>query len=355
MTDFDNYTQEAVELLMRMIRIPSLSRDEGQVADMLFDHLKKLNLHPQREGNNLWCVAPGYDAKRPTLLMDAHIDTVKPASSWTRDPFMPTLEDDCLYGLGSNDDGGSVVSMLQAFRILSSTPQPYNLIFSASCEEEVSGKNGFELMLSKLPPIDVALVGEPTDMQPAVAEKGLMVLDVTATGKSGHAARNEGVNAIYKAIQDIEWFQHYQFAEVSPMLGPVKMSVTVIQAGTQHNVIPDKCTFVVDIRSNEMYTNQQLYDEIVEHTECEVKARSYRLNSSHIAIDHPLVQRILQAGKTAFGSPTLSNQTLMPFPSVKMGPGSSSRSHTANEFIKISEIREAIEQYVTILNELKIN
>lgn len=348
------YTAQAVDLLKEMIRIPSQSRNEEKVADMLFQHLQSLDLEPNRLGNNVYCIAPGYDVHRPTLLLDAHIDTVKPVSAWTRDPFTPTEEDGKIYGLGSNDDGASVVSLLQVFRMLRTTEQSYNLIFSASSEEEVSGKTGFEMLLGVLPPISVALVGEPTEMQPAVAEKGLMVLDVTAYGKSGHAARNEGDNALYKVLDDIQWFRDYQFPEVSPMLGPVKMSVTMIQAGTQHNVVPDRCTFVVDIRSNELYSNQQLFDIITEHTFCEVKARSFRLNSSRIDIDHPLVQRALSFGREAFGSPTLSNQTLMPFPSLKMGPGCSARSHTANEFILISEIEEAIEMYMQLLDGLKL-
>lgn len=356
MMEFDvkKYTDEAVRLLQRMIAIPSVSRSEEKVADMLYAYLQSLDLQPQRLGNNVWCVAPGYDVQKPTLLLDAHIDTVKAASTWTRDPLEPTLEGDVLYGLGSNDDGGSVVSLLQVFRLLRATQQTYNLIYAASCEEEVSGKNGFELMLSQLPPVTVALVGEPTDMQPAVAEKGLMVLDVTAYGKSGHAARNEGDNALYKVLDDIRWFRDYRFPEESSLLGPVKMSVTVISAGTQHNVIPDKCTFVVDVRSNELYANQQLYDIICQHTTCEVKARSFRLNSSRIPMEHPLVQRAMQLGRVPFGSPTLSNQALMPFPSLKMGPGCSSRSHTANEFIKVSEIEQAINIYVEMLDGLQL-
>lgn len=346
------YTEQAVELLQRMIHIPSPSRNEEKVADFLFQYLNLLELNPQRVGNNIYCIAPGFDESKPTLLLDAHIDTVKPVSAWTRDPFEPEIEDGKLYGLGSNDDGGSVVALLQVFRMLRETEQSYNLIYSASSEEEVSGKNGFEYMLSELPPIAVALVGEPTEMQPAVAEKGLMVLDVTAYGKSGHAARNEGDNALYKVLDDIRWFRDFQFPNVSPMLGPVKMNVTMIQAGTQHNVIPDKCTFVVDVRSNELYSNLDLYNIIGENVSCEVKARSFRLNSSRIEIDHPLVQRALQLGRVAFGSPTLSNQTLMPFPSLKMGPGCSARSHTANEFIKISEIDEAIDIYMQLLDGL---
>ncbi|MBQ0062244.1 MAG: M20 family metallo-hydrolase [Bacteroidales bacterium] len=352
--ELSEYTARAVELLKKMISIPSQSRNEEKVADMLFKHLESLGLEPNRLGNNVYCNAPGYDASRPTLLLDAHIDTVKPVSAWTRDPFTPTEEKGKIYGLGSNDDGASVVSLLQVFCMLRTTEQSYNLIYSASSEEEVSGKTGFEMLLGVLPPVSVALVGEPTEMQPAIAEKGLMVLDVTAYGKSGHAARNEGDNALYKVLDDIQWIRDFRFPEVSPMLGPVKMSVTMIQAGTQHNVVPDKCTFVVDIRSNELYSNQQLFEIISANTSCEVKARSFRLNSSRIDIDHPLVQRALALGREAFGSPTLSNQALMPFPSLKMGPGCSARSHTANEFILITEIEEAIDLYVKLLDGLKL-
>ena len=281
-------------------------------------------------------------------MLNSHIDTVKPVSAWTRDPFTPEVdEEDRLYGLGSNDAGASVVSLYGAFTLLSRQAQPYNLIFLASCEEEVSGKGGIESVLPYLPPVDFAIVGEPTGMQPAVAEKGLMVLDCTAVGKAGHAARNEGVNAIYEALPDIEWFRTYVFPEQSDFLGPVKMSVTMINAGTQHNVVPDKCTFVVDVRTNEFYTNERLYEAICQQVKCEVKARSFRLNSSSLPLDHHFLQR------KPFGSPTLSDQALMAFSSVKIGPGQSSRSNTADEYIGLMEIREAIQLYVTLLNQLK--
>ena len=259
-----------------------------------------------------------------------------------------------IYGLGSNDAGASVVGLLQVFLQLCRTTQAYNLIFLASCEEEVSGKGGIESVLPQLPPIQFAIVGEPTEMQPAIAEKGLMVLDVTAYGRSGHAARNEGDNAIYKVLDDIAWFRDYRFPKESPFLGPVKMSVTMANAGTQHNVIPDRCTFVVDIRSNECYTNQELFDEIRKHISCEAKARSFRLGSSHVSPDHPLVRKAVALGRVPFGSPTLSDQALMPFPSLKMGPGKSARSHTADEFIFVKEIEEAIGMYLELLEGVKI-
>lgn len=352
--NIEEQVNEAVSLLEQMVSIPSVSREEKEVADLLEKFMQDKQLSPQRDGNNVWSVAPAYNREKPTLLLNAHIDTVRPAASWTRESFRATREGDRIYGLGTNDDGASVVSLLQAFITLSQKEQPYNLVFLASCEEEVSGKNGIERILSQLPSIDVALVGEPTGMHPAIAEKGLMVLDVTAYGKAGHAARNEGDNAIYKALDDIQWFRSYCFPEVSPLLGSVKMSVTVINAGTQHNVVPDKCTFTVDIRSNEYYSNEDIYRIVCENTSCEVKARSFRLNSSRIDNSHPLVMRIKAIGRTPFGSPTLSDQALMHFPSLKMGPGDSARSHTADEYITIPEIREAIELYINILDGLDL-
>ena len=280
---------EAIDLLKGMISRPSFSRDETAVADFLQAEWQKAGQKVFRKGNNLWIIAPDFDFGKPTLLLNSHIDTVKPASGWTKDPFTPEeTEDDQLYGLGSNDAGASVVSLYEAFCILSEKEQPYNLIFLASCEEEVSGKNGIESALAELPPISFAVVGEPTGMQPAVAEKGLMVLDCTAIGKTGHAARNEGINAITLAMKDIEWFSTYQFPEKSDFLGPVKMTVTIIHAGTQHNVVPDKCEFTVDIRTNEFYTNEQLFELIKEKVHCEIKARSFRLSSTRTDLDHPL-------------------------------------------------------------------
>ena len=346
---------DAIDILKGMISRPSFSRDEGLVADFLQQTWEKAGYKVNRSGNNLWLIAPGFDIEKPTLLLNSHVDTVKPASGWTRDPFTPEeTDEERLYGLGSNDAGASVVSLYECFRVLSEKEQPYNLIFLASCEEEVSGKNGLESVLSKLPPIAFAVVGEPTGMQPAVAEKGLMVLDCVSIGKSGHAARNEGINAIYLAMKDMEWFHTYQFPEKSDFLGPVKMSVTMIHAGTQHNVVPDRCEFTVDIRTNEFYSNERLFELIKQQVGCEVKARSFRLNSTRTDMNHPFVQRALLLGKTPFGSPTLSDQALMPFPSVKMGPGDSARSHVADEYIELMEIREAIDTYVRLLDGLEL-
>ena len=347
----ERLTKEAIELLCDLIKIPRISRNETEAATFLKSRMEQeYELPTQQAGCNLWSIAPDYDPKLPTLLLNAHIDTVKPVSNWTRDPFSPLIEDGRLYGLGSNDDGASLVSLLQVFRILREQKRPYNLIYLVSAEEEVSGKNGIEYVLPLLPHIDIALVGEPTGMEPAIAEKGLMVLDVTTHGKAGHAARNEGDNAIYHAIKDIRWFQEKKWEKESELLGPVKMTVTIINAGTQHNVIPDKCTFTVDVRSNELYSNKELYEQICQHVEGDVTARSFRLNSSMIDPNHPLVQKIISLGKKPFGSPTLSDQALMPFPSLKMGPGQSSRSHTADEYIEISEIEEAIAFYLKVLH-----
>jgi acetylornithine deacetylase len=288
------------------------------------------------------------------LLLDAHIDTVKPVAGWSKHPFTPIVEGDIIYGLGSNDDGASLVTMLQVFYQICQNPQKYNTIFLASAEEEVSGKNGIEAVFPLLPPVTCAIIGEPTGMHPAVAEKGLMVLDCVASGVAGHAARNEGVNAIYKAMDDINWFRNYKYPESSPLLGDVKMTVTQVNAGKQHNVIPDNCSYVVDIRSNECYSNNELLDIIKSNVGSEVKARSTRLNSSSISPDHPLVQCAVELGRKPYGSPTLSNQALLNIPTLKMGPGESSRSHTANEFIRISEIREGIKLFASMLDGLKL-
>lgn len=344
------YLDEAVELLSQLIATPSVSREEKAATDIMERTLYDYGLNPKREGNNVWALSPDFNEARPTVLLNAHIDTVRPVKSWNFDPFRPFLQDDKLYGLGSNDCGGGLVALLQAFRILIKKQQTYNIIYLASAEEEVSGKDGISRVLPLLPKIDVAIVGEPTGMQPAVAEKGLMVLDVIAHGKSGHAARNEGVNAIYEALDDIEWIRNYKFPKVSEFLGPVKMQLTVINAGTQHNVVPDECKMLVDVRTNELYSNEEAFDIIRNHVRSDVVAHSFRLGSSHIDIDHPLVCRCKAMGRKPFGSPTLSDQALMSFPSFKMGPGESSRSHSADEFIKLSEIEAAISDYVTLLD-----
>lgn len=345
--------QELKELLKGMVAIPSFSREETAVADYIENWLKARSLEPERLKNNLWLDSDPCSDK-PVLLLNAHIDTVRPAGGYTRDPFTPSEEGGRIYGLGTNDDGASVVALLGAYMELSKRPQPYHLIWSATAEEEVSGRNGIELIVPELPPVRLGVMGEPTGMQMAVAERGLMVLDCTAHGKSGHAARNEGVNAIYEALADIDWFRNYQFEKVSPYLGPVKMTVSMINAGTQHNVVPDTCTFVVDVRPNGMYTNLEVLSIIKDSVHCDVKERSTRLNSSHIDTGHPVVQRGLSLGLEAFGSPTASNQTVVDFTTVKIGPGQSSRSHTADEYIETEEITSAISTYVALLDGLKI-
>jgi acetylornithine deacetylase len=348
--EYKEYTFDAVELLKQLIAIPSVSREEQQAADLLEQTMKQWGLNCQREANNIWVVEPHFDDNRPTLLLNAHIDTVKPVSSWTYNPFVPVVEDDVLYGLGSNDCGGGLVSLLQVYRLMAERPRSYNLVYLASAEEEVSGNKGISLVLPLLPKIDVAIVGEPTGMQPAIAEKGLMVIDGYAYGTSGHAARNEGVNAIYEALDDLVWLRDYRFRRESPLLGPTKMSVTVVEAGTQHNVVPDKLHFIIDVRTNEYYRNEYVFEFLRRHMrKCELKARSFRLHSSSIPENHPLIERCLAMGMKPFGSPTLSDQALMPFPSFKLGPGDSARSHAANEFIRISEIEKAIETYVELL------
>ena len=344
------YTEDAVRLLSQLIATPSVSRDEKVAADIMQKEMQRLGLETYREANNVWTIGKQYDNNKPTLLLNAHIDTVRPVASWTREPFKPELEGDILYGLGSNDCGGGLVSLLQAFCYLNEHGcAGYNLVYLASAEEEVSGKDGISRAIPMLPHIDVAIVGEPTGMQPAVAEKGLMVIDLKAHGKSGHAARGEGINAIYKALDDLVWIRDYRFKRISPHLGATVMNATVINAGTQHNVVPDVCNIVVDVRTNEMYTNEEVFEFINNHTQCECKARSFRLHSSSIDLEHPLVKRLIDMGKQPFGSPTLSDQALMPWQSLKLGPGDSARSHSANEYIRISEIEDAISTYIQLL------
>ncbi len=369
---YKQHTDVAIRLLAELIATPSISRNESAAADIIERELLALNAsgggdavdavgatahavgakgygEVKRVGNNVWIVDPEFDAGRPTLLLNAHIDTVKPTDAWTLPPFEPTFDGDRLYGLGSNDCGGGLVALMQAYMICIARPRAYNLIYLASAEEEVSGANGIVLALPHLPKIDVAIVGEPTAMQPAIAEKGLMVIDGVAHGKAGHAARNEGVNAINEALDDLVWLRDCRFERVSPLLGPVKVSVTMINAGTQHNVVPDACRYVIDVRTNELYTNEEAFGYLQSHVRSTLTPRSFRLSSSHIAADHPLVQRCMAMGMTPFGSPTLSDQALMPFPSLKLGPGDSARSHTANEFVCLSEIGDAIEKYTQLI------
>lgn len=341
---------EAVELLKQMIALPSFSGEEEKVADLMESVLSGYGIRAERKGNNIWAKSPDYDPLKPVILLDAHLDTVKPDGKWETDPFTPTVKDGKLYGLGSNDTGGSVVSMLAAFLQLVKKPRSYNLIWMGSAEEENTGKKGIQSVIPELGRVDLALVGEPTGMKAAIAERGLMVIDCIARGKSGHAAREEGINAIYEALPDIEWFRKYRFDKDSPLLGMVKMTVTGISAGTLHNVIPAECRFMVDIRVNEKYTNSEIFEVVRRNVKSEVIPRSFALNSSTINKNHPMVKRCVQMGLDTYGSPTTSNQAVIPYTSLKIGPGDSARSHTANEYIAIEEINSAIDVFVSLLD-----
>ena len=349
----DSLTTKAVTLLKTLIEIPSFSKEEDKTADVIADFLTAEGVTIYRELNNVWAYNKYYDANKPTILLNSHHDTVRPNKDYTRDPFKATVEDGKLYGLGSNDAGGCLVSLIAVFlQYYHEEYMEYNLCIAATAEEEISGNNGLEYVLPKLEKLDFALVGEPTQMHLAVAERGLMVLDCKAKGKSGHAARDEGENAIYKALQDIEWFQSYEFPKVSEAFGKIKMSVTQIQAGTQHNVVPAECDFVVDVRVTDAYTNEEVLDFIKSKVSCEVYARSTRLKPSSISKTHAIVQAGIGLGRQTYGSPTTSDQALLNIPSLKCGPGDSARSHTADEFIYVEEIEEGISLYLQMLTKV---
>lgn len=342
--------QDAVGLLKAMIRIPSLSREEAGTADLLAKFLAERGVEVHRKKNNVWAFNKYYDPAKPTVLLNSHHDTVKPNSAYTRDPFEPSVEGDRLYGLGSNDAGASGVSLIAAFLHYNDRSDlKYNLCVAITAEEENSGHDGLECVIPELGPLEFAVVGEPTLMQLAIAERGLMVLDCTAHGRAGHAAREEGDNAIYKAMKDIEWFRTFRFPKVSDLFGAVKMSVTIISAGTQHNVVPAECRFTVDVRVTDRYTNEEVLDIIKQHVSCEVQARSTRLRPSSISPDHPIVRAGMALGRTTYGSPTTSDQALLDIPSLKLGVGDSARSHSADEFVHLSEIREGIDLYIKML------
>jgi acetylornithine deacetylase len=346
--------EEAIRLLKELIAIPSYSKQEDQTASLLGKFFGVKSMQTSRVGNNVFALNKYFDEKKPTLLLNSHHDTVKPNPQYTRDPFSADEQDGKLYGLGSNDAGGCLVSLIAVFLYYYERQNlKYNLVLAATAEEEISGTGGIEYALNYLPKIDCAIVGEPTQMQMAVAERGLMVLDCVSHGKAGHAAREEGENAIAKAIKDIAWFNSYQFPKNSALLGPNKMSVTVIETENKaHNVVPATCKFVVDARINELYSFDEVIKTIKENVKSEITPRSTRLRSTSIPLDHPLVKAGSEMGRTYYGSPTTSDKALMPFPALKIGPGDSARSHTADEYIYVNEIKEGIELYIQILNKV---
>lgn len=354
MNDIRQRYEDAVQLLKQLIATPSFSREEGETAAIIGKFFADRGIAASRVGNNIFARNQYFDPTKPTLLLNSHHDTVKPNQGYTLNPFEPVEKEGKLYGLGSNDAGGCLVSLIATF--LHFYPQQqlnYNLVLAATAEEEISGTGGIEMTLPHLPPIDAAIVGEPTQMQLAVAERGLMVLDCMAYGRAGHAARNEGENALYKAMKDIAWFQQYTFEKNSALLGPCKCTVTSIETeNKQHNVVPAQCSYVVDVRVNEQYSFEEILEIIRQHVQSEVKPRSTRLRSTAIALDHPLVKAGLELERTYYGSPTTSDKALMPFPALKMGPGNSARSHTADEFIYLEEIRTGIDIYVSLLDSI---
>ena len=343
----------AINLLEQLVGVPSFSREEEKTAAIIEGFFKQRNIQTERKGNNVWARNKHFSATKPTILLNSHHDTVQPNPGYTRDPFGASIEEGKLFGLGSNDAGGPLTSLIATF--LHFYPQQdlkYNLIIAATAEEEISGTGGIESIWPLLPQIDFAIVGEPTLCNMAVAEKGLMVLDCVSKGKSGHAAREEGVNAIYEALTDIEWFRNFRFPKSSPALGDIKMTVTIINAGKQHNVVPAECTFTVDVRVTDMYSLEEALEIIRKNVNCEVRPRSLRMQPSGIDNKHRIVKAAEKLGLTLYGSPTTSDQALIPVPSVKIGPGDSARSHTADEFIYISEIVKGIDTYIALLKEV---
>ena len=348
----DTRTEEAVGLLRQLVATPSVSRDEARTGDLLHAFLAERGAAPERLHNNVWARSAGFGPARPTLLLNSHHDTVRPAASYTRDPYDPAVEGDRLYGLGSNDAGASVVALAETFLAFRSRPLPFNLVLALTAEEECMGERGIRALLPVLGPIDMALVGEPTGMQAAVGKRGLVVLDCTAHGRAGHAARDEGINALYIALDDIARLRTFRFERESALLGPVGIAVTQIEAGTQHNVVPDVCRFVADIRTTDAYTNEETVEILRRAIRSEAVPRSTRIRAAAVADDHPLMRAARAAGRRTFVSPTTSDRTLMPFPALKMGPGESERSHTADEYVCLSEIAEGIAVYETYIEKL---
>lgn len=341
---------DSIDLLRRLISIPSLSKEEDNTALLIQQFLQDRGVKTHRRNNNVWAYNEHFDSDKPTILLNSHHDTVKPNPGYSRDPFAAEIIDGKLFGLGSNDAGGCLVSLIAVFiHFYKEKNLKYNLCLAATAEEEISGKNGIELILPDLGELEFAIVGEPTLMQLAIAERGLMVLDCVVHGKAGHAAREEGDNAIYKAMKDINWFKTYEFAKKSALFGQVKMSVTIIDAGSQHNVVPAVCNFTVDVRVTDAYRNEEVLKIISQNVDCEVNPRSTRLKSSFISHEHPIVKAGIAMGRETYGSPTTSDQALLDIPSLKMGPGDSARSHMADEYIYLSEIEEGIELYIKLL------
>jgi acetylornithine deacetylase len=343
----------SLDLLQKLIATPSFSKEEGGTAAILEDFFKGHAIPSFRQGNNVWVKSKYFDPALPTILLNSHHDTVRPNSGYTRDPFKAEIIDGKLYGLGSNDAGGPLVSLIATFlHYYQQKNLAYNLVMAASAEEEISGTGGIESIWTSLLPIDFAIVGEPTLCDMATAEKGLMVLDCVAKGKAGHAAREEGVNAIYEAMNDIEWIRSYKFPKVSSTLGEMKMTVTIVNAGRQHNVVPGECVFTIDVRVTDQYTLEETLEVIKRNIRSEVTPRSLRMRPSGIAEDHPLVLSAKKWGMRLYGSPTTSDQAMIPVPSVKIGPGDSARSHTADEFIYVDEIRQGITRYIQLLDNV---
>ena len=345
--------ETALSLLKKLIATPSFSKSEDKTAAIIEDFFKSHEIPTHRSMNNIWAYNKYYDASKPTILLNSHHDTVKPNTGYTLDPFEPIEKDGKLFGLGSNDAGGPLVSLICAFLYFYEKENlNYNIIMTASAEEEISGVNGVESIYKELGKIDFAIIGEPTEMKLAIAEKGLLVLDCEASGTSSHAAHPNDDNAILNAIKDIRWFTEYKFDKVSPILGEVKMTPTIINSGSQHNVVPNSCSFTVDVRTNELYSNEEVYNLVQENVNSKVTARSLRLNSSSIPMDHPYVKAGLNIGRTYYGSPTSSDQAVIPCPSLKVGPGLSTRSHSSDEFIYLDEIKEAIQIHISILTQI---
>jgi len=341
--------REAVTLLAQLIETPSFSKEERATSEIIEDYLLGHDIEVERSGNNIWAFAAPYDRNKPTIWLNSHHDTVKPNAGYSLDPFFPLVEDEKLFGLGSNDAGASLVCLLSAFVYCCEMDLPFNLIVIASAEEEISGANGIASIIDQLPPCNLAIVGEPTLMAVAVAEKGLMVIDAKTLGKAGHAAREEGINAIYTALNDLNKISEFEFAKISEFLGKSKVSATVIHAGQQHNVVPDVCEFVLDVRVTDAYSLEEALEELKSQLAAELTPRSLRLQSSFLPKSHFGWELIGNLGLKTYGSPTLSDQALIPFPSIKMGPGDSARSHTADEFIYLNEIQEGISGYIALL------